>query len=109
MCGRSVEQGAIQLSVKVDGDGSGSVTSSPAGINCGSDCTETYDAVTGVTLTATPQGGSTFAGWGGACTGNSTTCTLTMNASKSVTATFTKQTDYDNGDGDSRTAGRQRR
>ena len=84
-----LEQGAIQLSVKVEGDGSGSVTSSPAGINCGSDCTETYDAGTGVTLTATPQGGSTFAGWGGACTGSSTTCTLTMNASRSVTATFT--------------------
>jgi hypothetical protein len=84
-----LEQGAIQLSVKVDG--SGSVTSSPAGINCGSDCTETYDAVTGVTLTAMPEGGSTFAGWGGACTGSSTTCTLTMNASKSVTATFTNK------------------
>jgi len=84
-----LEQGAIQLTVKVEGDGSGSVTSSPAGINCGSDCTEIYDAGTGVTLTATPQGGSTFAGWSGACTGSSTTCTLTMNASKSVTATFT--------------------
>jgi uncharacterized repeat protein (TIGR02543 family) len=86
-----LEQGAIQLSVKVEGDGSGSVTSSPAGINCGSDCTETYDSGTGVTLTATPQGGSTFAGWGGACTGNSTTCTLTMDASRSVTATFTNK------------------
>jgi hypothetical protein len=86
-----LEGGAIQLTVKVEGDGSGSVTSSPAGISCGSDCTETYDAVTGVTLTATPQGGSIFAGWGGACTGSSTTCTLTMNASKSVTATFTNK------------------
>jgi uncharacterized repeat protein (TIGR02543 family) len=86
-----LEQGAIQLSVKVEGDGSGSVTSSPAGINCGSDCTETYDSGTGVTLTATPQGGSTFAGWGGACTGTSTTCTLTMDASRSVTATFTNK------------------
>jgi hypothetical protein len=82
-----LEGGTTQLTVKVEG--SGSVTSSPAGINCGSDCTETYDPGTGVTLTATPQGGSTFAGWGGACTGSSTTCTLTMNASKSVTATFT--------------------
>jgi len=84
-----LEGGTTQLTVKVEGDGAGSVTSSPAGINCGSDCTETYDPGTGVTLTATPQGGSTFAGWGGACTGSSTTCTLTMNAARSVTATFT--------------------
>ena len=63
-----LEPGATQLTVKVEG--SGSVTSSPAGINCGTDCTETYDPGTGVTLTATPQGGSTFAGWGGACTGS---------------------------------------
>ena len=35
---------------------SGSVTSSPAGINCGSDCTETYDPGTGVTLTADAAG-----------------------------------------------------
>ncbi len=84
-----VAQGAIQLTVKVEGDGSGTVTSSPAGINCGSDCTETYDPGTGVTLTATAQGTSSFAGWGGACTGTSTTCTLKMDASRSVTATFT--------------------
>jgi Divergent InlB B-repeat domain/Bacterial Ig-like domain (group 3) len=84
-----LEQGAIQLTVKVEG--SGSVTSSPSGIDCGSDCTETYDAVTGVTLTATPQVGSTFVGWDGACAGSTTTCTLTMNASKSVTATFTNK------------------
>jgi len=84
-----LEQGAIQLSVKVEGDGSGTVTSSPAGINCGSDCTETYDQGTGVTLTATPQGTSSFAGWSGGCTGTSSTCTLTMDASRSVTATFT--------------------
>jgi hypothetical protein len=84
-----LEGGTTQLTVKVEG--SGSVTSSPAGINCGSgsDCTETYDPGTGVTLTAAPQGGTTFAGWGGACTGSSTTCTLMMNAARSVTATFT--------------------
>ena len=82
-----LEGGTTQLTVKVEG--SGSVTSSPAGINCGSDCTETYDPGTGVTLTAAPQAGTTFAGWGGACTGTSTTCTLTMSAARSVTATFT--------------------
>ena len=47
-----VEEAPIQLSVTVQG--AGDVTSTPAGISCGSDCSETYDVVTGVTLTATP-------------------------------------------------------
>ena len=96
-CGRAtvsdvweiVEEGPIQLSVSVEGNGSGTVTSSPPGINCGSDCTEIYARGTGVTLTATPSGNASFAGWSGACTGTGTTCSLTMNGPRSVTATFT--------------------
>ena len=84
-----IEDTSPTLTVQVEGDASGTVTSSPAGINCGSDCTESYDQGTGVTLTATPAAGATFAGWGGACTGTTTTCTLTMNGPRSVTATFT--------------------
>jgi hypothetical protein len=80
-----------QLTVKVEGDAAGTVTSSPAGINCGSDCSEIYEFGTGVTLTATPSGGAAFAGWSGACTGSSSTCTLEMNGPKSVTATFTNK------------------
>jgi hypothetical protein len=80
-----------QLSVKLSGDASGTVTSSPAGINCGNDCTESYASGTGVTLTADPAQGASFAGWSGACTGTNKTCTLTMNGAKSVTATFTNQ------------------
>jgi hypothetical protein len=78
-----------QLSVKLSGDASGTVTSSPAGINCGNDCTESYASGTGVTLTEVPAAGASFAGWSGACTGTSNTCTLTMDGAKSVTATFT--------------------
>jgi Divergent InlB B-repeat domain len=77
------------LTVTVEGDAKGTVTSSPAGINCGTDCTETYASVTGVTLTAHPEGTAAFAGWSGACTGTALTCTLTMDRSRSVTATFT--------------------
>jgi len=76
------------LTVQKSGTGSGTVTSSPAGINCGSDCTEAYNSGTSVTLTATAASGSTFAGWsGGGCSGTGN-CTVTMDANKTVTATF---------------------
>ena len=54
---------AQDLRVMKKGLGMGTITSSPAGINCGSDCDETYALGTVVTLTATPAAGSTFAGW----------------------------------------------
>ena len=79
------------LNVTKAGTGTGVVTSSPAGINCGSDCTEVYTAGTFVTLTATPDSSSTFAGWSGACTGSGT-CSVTMNGAKNVTATFILKT-----------------
>jgi len=80
------------LSVTKSGTGSGTVTSSPAGISCGNDCTEPYTANTSVTLTAQADTGSTFGGWGGDCSscGSNTTCTISMNANKSCTATFTQ-------------------
>jgi uncharacterized repeat protein (TIGR02543 family) len=44
-----------------------------------------------VTLIAMPDAGSGFAGWGGACSGTQATCSVTMDAAKTVTATFTQQ------------------
>ena len=78
------------LSVAKAGNGTGTVTSSPGGINCGSDCTENYSANTIVTLTAAPTTGHSFGGWSGACSGSSSSCTVTLNAARSVTATFTQ-------------------
>jgi hypothetical protein len=69
------------------GTGGGSATSSPVGIACPIKCAATFNSATVVTLNATPDAGSAFAGWGGACTGTGK-CTVTMNAAKSVTATF---------------------
>jgi len=69
----------------------GTVTSSPAGINCPGTCSANFNTGTQVTLTeapGVPSTFSTFAGWSGACSGNSSTCTLTMSANQSVTATF---------------------
>ena len=71
--GQIGEDFAPQLTVKLSGDAGGTVTSSPAGINCGYDCTESYASGTGVTLTATPPRAGPFAGWGGACTGTNKT------------------------------------
>jgi hypothetical protein len=80
------------LTVDRAGTGSGTVTSSPAGINCGATCSASYDSGTVVTLTAAAAGDSTFTGWsGGGCAGTGV-CTVTMTAATTVTATFTRQT-----------------
>jgi phospholipase C len=76
-----------QLSVQSAGSGGGTITSSPAGINCGATCSTSFASGTAVTLTATPNAGSTFAGWSGGCSGTST-CSLTLTANASATATF---------------------
>lgn len=68
--------------------GNGTVTSSPGGINCGNTCQASFSAGTQVTLTATPASGYAFSGWGGVCSGSSTTCAVTMDANKAVTASF---------------------
>ncbi len=83
--------GKFPLSVTLAGNGSGKVTSSPAGIDCGGDCTKDLAAGTVVTLTAAPSSSSTFTGWAGAC-GGTGVCVLTMDAAKGVTATFTATT-----------------
>ena len=75
------------LSVSKDGNGSGTVTSSPDGISCGSTCSHTYPTGTTVVLTATPAAGSMFVGWSGACTGTGT-CTVAMTLPRSAVATF---------------------
>ena len=74
------------LTVSKAGAGSGTVTSNPAGINCGGDCSQAYDHGTTVQIIAAPSIDSTFAGWGGASDcldGN-----VTMTASTGCVATF---------------------
>ena len=73
------------LTVSKAGTGSGTVISNPVGINCGADCSETYNNNTLVDLTANPSTGSNFAGWSGDC---STSGQVTMTANKNCTATF---------------------
>ncbi len=102
--------GSETLTVSKDGTGSGTVSSAPAGIDCGGDCSEDYAADTVVTLTAVAADGSDFTGWaGGGCSGTGT-CVVTMSSAQSVTATFgleeeeeTPPADEDDGGGSSGT------
>ena len=90
------------LTVSTAGTGSGTVTSSPVGIDCGADCTQDYDYNTVVTLTPAADPDSTFTGWSGDadCTDGS----VTMDAAKSCSAGFALEThlltvDKENGTG----------
>jgi alpha-tubulin suppressor-like RCC1 family protein len=78
------------LAVARSGSGVGTVTSSPAGINCGADCAEPYTSGTVVTLTAIAASGSVLTGWTGCSTVSGATCTVTMSAARTVTATFAR-------------------
>lgn len=74
----------------------GTVTSSPAGIACGSTCNASFASATLVTLTVTVNGNGVFAGWSGAgagaCAGTTaTTCNVTMDAARNVTATINRR------------------
>ncbi|MFH0932256.1 MAG: hypothetical protein V1819_01840, partial [bacterium] len=76
------------LTVQKDGTGAGTVSSNPAGIDCGTDCFQSYLSSTPVTLTAVASGGSTFVGWsGGGCSGTGN-CLITMTGNTTITATF---------------------
>ncbi len=80
-----------RLTITKAGSGEGTVTSSAARIDCGEFCSANFDSFTPVRLTATPAAGSSFAGFsGGGCGGTATTCTVTMEEARSVTATFTR-------------------
>ncbi len=66
----------------------GTITSDTGGIVCGATCNANFATGTSVTLTAIPVTGYQFSGWGGACFGYGNSCTLTMDAAKSVSAKF---------------------
>jgi Protein of unknown function (DUF1566)/Divergent InlB B-repeat domain/Fibronectin type III domain len=83
---------AFTLSVNATGVGVGRITGSTGGLNCqrtvGGTCSASLASGTVVTLIATPGDGNSFTGWSGACSGTSTSCTVTLDAAKSVSAAF---------------------
>jgi hypothetical protein len=79
------------LQVTKTGSGNGTVSSNPTGLFCGTgnnNCNASFNQSSVVTLTATPMAGSSFTGWNGACAGTSTTCVVTLNTEKTITAQF---------------------
>ena len=78
------------LTINKSGDGQGKILSTPAGIDCGLDCNYNFAQCTVVTLRADANPGYKFSGWSGeGCSGTST-CKVTMDSAKSITAAFTK-------------------
>jgi hypothetical protein len=78
---------AIRRRLSLSKTGAGDVTSVPSGIKCGDTCAADFVIGAQILLQATPHSGSTLANWSGDCAG-SETCTVTMDADRSVTATF---------------------
>ncbi|MBX7188305.1 MAG: hypothetical protein K1X27_01790 [Solirubrobacterales bacterium] len=78
------------LAVVKKGEGTGTISSIPAGINCGSTCSGTFSPGAAVTLTTSAGPGSAFTGWSGACAGSGSTCQVTMNQARVAIATFRK-------------------
>ena len=87
-CTATFSPQTLGLNVIKSGNGSGNVISSPAGITCGSDCSESYASGASVKLTATAASGSVFRGWSGGGCGTAISCTVVVDGSTSVTALF---------------------
>lgn len=75
------------VTVALGGTGTGTVTSSPAGIACPGTCTRTLAYGSTITLAAAPAANHTFTGWTGACTGTGP-CAITVTGPAAATATF---------------------
>jgi hypothetical protein len=75
------------LAITLAGNGSGRVSSTPAGIDCGTTCSWPFAEGTTVQLSAQPASGSTFAAWSGSCSGTAA-CSIKITADATVTATF---------------------
>jgi subtilisin family serine protease len=83
-----LEPTGFTLSVSRTGTGAGSVASADGHINCGSACDRLYTGNPTVTLTATAAAGSVFTGWSGDCAGSAASCSVSMTAARSVSASF---------------------
>ncbi len=81
--------GPTEFELKVESTGTGTVTSSPAGINCGSECAHKFPEGEDVVLSESAGAGFKFSGWTGCTKEASGKCEVTMSEAKTVKATFT--------------------
>lgn len=84
----AIFQDTLALTVDVAGADSGTVTSTPAGIDCQPHCSARYDAATTVTLAAHPAPGATFIDWSGSGCSGTGSCHVTVSSATTVTAAF---------------------
>lgn len=82
------QAGSREKRLAVTLQGNGTVTSSPGGVSCPADCTESYKRQRYVTLTASAGPDGRFLGWEGACIGTRPTCKVRLRRSSRVTALF---------------------
>lgn len=78
----------LTITKDINGTGTGSVTSTPTGINCGGTCFASFASDTPVILTATPVADSFFNGWSGDCEDSNATTRVFMNGDRSCIARF---------------------
>lgn len=76
------------LAVTLSGSGAGSVQSSSPGIACPGSCKAEFNSGKNVTLSATPEAGSAFAGWSGSGCSGSESCQVSLAAAATVDAEF---------------------
>jgi hypothetical protein len=73
-------------------NGSGNVTSNPAGISCngsgGSGCTHSFGNGQTVSLAATGAAGNTWSSWGAECATQANPCSVTMSSDQTASAFF---------------------
>lgn len=87
-CGGGSDVTATSHTLSVTVNGNGRVTSPAGALDCTNSCNVQIANNAVVTLTAVPATGFALQAWGGACSGSAATCTLTVGAARSVTATF---------------------
>lgn len=86
--GEAVSAKNRKLTVTKVGTGTGTVTSSPAGINCGTTCSKSFPSGQTVTLLPLASPGSTFAAWSGCDSVSGIYCSVVMSANRTPKATF---------------------